>query len=562
MGDNKKNSIAGVISEHARETVIGLLDSAVENCPDKPFVMFPDHNGYGMSYSDAYQGARCVANALRNKGIKPGGRVAIYLSNSPTYIWAWMGVLMAAAVDVTVNTGLRGTSLAYVLGKARVDAIITNRAGVANLASISDNTHEPPIILLEDDEAGISQQVSSLKWGHWDLATGLEPIIAGDHDRAFKCSGPFELSSIRFTSGSTGFPKGVMMSQAHMLANARMYNHVSGLGAADTLYTCFPVHHVFASVMGILSVLCAQATLVLARKFSASQFWHHVRHYGVTISQILDAPAAILLTNPESEQDRNHPCRVMYTTSVDMPRFEERFGVRIARLFDMSELTAITYYPEGLARREGSCGVSSGLFDICILDDDDCPVAVGEEGQIAVRPRIPHVMMMGYFDDADLTVERWSNLWYHTNDRGVLDADGYLYFKGRLGDRIRRRGVNVSASELEAIAGQHSAVAESAVIAVPAELGEDEIKLCVTLRQESSATPAELLEHMSRNLPKSLVPRYVEIRTGFPRTDTEKIRKNVLREEGNHGLTASTWDVVTQDFIAASATEDAGGAHG
>lgn len=541
--DSSQPIIADIVAPKRDETIIGLLQNAARDYPEKPFVIFPDHGDYHMSYAAALRGAEHVARALRGSGIKPGARIAIYLTNSPAFVWAWMGTLLAATVDVTVNTGLRGGPLAYALNKARIDAVITDRDGLAGLASLTGVGQEPPVILLEDAEAALSQSPSGLRWGDW---TGQAQLItAADSEMDFTPGNPLGLASIRFTSGSTGFPKGVMMSQAHMLANARMYGYVSGFQATDVLYTSFPVHHVFSSVMGILSALCSQGTLVLARKFSASQFWEHIRRYDVTISQILDAPAVILMSRPESELDRAHKCRVMYTTSVAMPRFEERFGVKILALFDMSELTAIACYPPGVPHREGSCGVSSTLFDITILDDDDYPVAPGIEGQIAVRPRVPHVMMMGYFDDAELVVERWSNLWYHTNDRGILDVDGYLYFKGRLGDRIRRRGDNVSASELEAVAAQHTDVAETAVIGVPAaSMGENEIKLCVILKQGRIALPKDILDHMARDLPAALVPRYVEIRSDFPRTETEKIRKNVLREEGDHGLTPTTWDSV------------------
>jgi crotonobetaine/carnitine-CoA ligase len=352
-------------------------------------------------------------------------------------------------------------------------------------------------------------------------------------------------SSIRFTSGSTGFPKGVMMSQAHMLASAKMFCHMTGFTADDVMYTCFPVHHVFASVTGILSVLCAEGTLVLARRFSASQYWEHVRQHGVTVAHVLDAPVAILQSAPPSDLDRAHRVRVMYTASAPFPQFEERFGVKILPLFDMSELTVVAYYPSGVPRREGSCGVSSSLFDIAILDADDYAVPSGEEGQIAVRPRVPHVMMLGYFDDSDLTIERWSNLWFHTGDRGILDTDGYLHFKGRLGDRIRRGGVNVSSSELEAVAARHPAIAEVAVIGVPATLAEDDIKICASIKEGAQITPRQLFDHMAAELPKYLIPRYVDLRLDFPRTDTEKIRKAALRDEGERGLTSTTWDSTT-----------------
>jgi crotonobetaine/carnitine-CoA ligase len=545
---------AQIVAPKRDETIIGLLREAVRHCPDKPFLIFPDHDGYRMSYATTLAGATAVAQALREAGMKAGARIAVYLPNGPAYALAWLGTLMAGTVDVTVNAGLRATPLAYALNKARVDLVISDHGGLAGLATAVDLAQEPPILLLHDGPDGLSHCPRTLRWGQWDTPT-KQPPHTGDTVGSveFPPVNPFGLASIRFTSGSTGFPKGVMMSQAHMLASAKMFCHMTEFTADDVLYSCFPVHHVFSSVTGVLAALAAQGTIVLAQRFSASQYWEHVRHYGVTVGHVLDAPVAILLSTPESDLDRAHRCRVMYTASQAFPRFEERFGVKILPLFDMSELTVVAYYPPGVPRREGSCGVSSSLFDIAILDDDDFPEPPGTEGQIAVRPRVPHVMMLGYFDDAELVVERWSNLWYHTNDRGILDEDGYLYFKGRLGDRIRRRGDNVSAAEIEAVAARHPAVAEVAVIGVPASLGEDDIKLCLTLKEGAAVTPQALLDHVSAELPKSLVPRYVEVREGFPRTDTEKIRKNVLREEGDHGLTATTWDAATNALIGSTA---------
>jgi crotonobetaine/carnitine-CoA ligase len=535
---------AAIVAPKRDETIIGLLRATAAQSPDKPYIIFPDHDDFRLTYAATLAGACQVGGTLRAAGIAAGARIAIYLPNGPAYVWAWMGTLMSGTVDVTINPGLRATPLAYALNKARVDAVITDREGLAGLSSVADLQRPPPVLVFH--AAAPAPEIVTLNWGDWTSAGTTQ----APDSSARRETDPLGLASIRFTSGSTGFPKGVMMSQAHMLASAKMFCHMTGFSPDDVQYTCFPVHHVFASVTGILATLCAQGTLVLAKKFSASLYWEHVRRYGVTIGHVLDAPVAILLASPPSDLDRAHQCRVMYTASAEFPEFEKRFGVKILPLFDMSELTVVAYYPPGVPRRPGSCGISSALFDIAIVDDQDFPQPPGEEGQIVVRPKLPHIMMLGYFDDADLTIERWSNLWFHTGDRGVLDADGYFYFKGRLGDRIRRRGANVSAAELEAVAARHPSLAEVAVIGVPATLGEDDIKLCASLKEGFSVTPSALLDHMAAELPPSLVPRYVELRQTFPRTDTEKIRKAGLRDEGQKGLTATTWDAATARFLA------------
>ena len=530
-----------IVAPRRDETLPGLLRAAAATVPDKPFVVFPNHDDFLMTYAATLSGAEGVAGALRAAGLRSGARVAIVLHNGPEYVWAWMATLLGGLVDVTVNPGLRGEALSYALRKARVGAVVTDPDGLTALGTITAPDSPPPVFVLGRN--GDTVAMRSLPWSDWAGPGAAIDLAAVDH--TFPATNPLGIASIRFTSGSTGLPKGVMMSQAHMLASAKMFCHLTGFTPDDVQYTCFPIHHVFGSVTGILSALCAHGTLVLARKFSASQYWPHVRQYGCTISHVLDAPVAILQSAEPSPLDREHRLRVMYTASAEYPEFEARFGVKILPLFDMSELTVVAHYMPGVARRPGSCGVSSGLFEIGILDEDDYALPTGDEGQIVVRPLVPHVMMLGYFDDAELTVAQWSNLWFHTGDRGLLDADGFLYFKGRSGDRIRRRGVNVSAAELEAVATRHPAIAEVAVIAVPANLAEDDIKINASLKEGASLTPRALLDHMAAELPAYLVPRYVELRRQFPRTDTEKIRKAGLRAEGDRGLTPDTWDAQT-----------------
>lgn len=518
------------------DTIRALLNERADAHPDKLYVAFPDHDDFRMSYGNAAAGADTVVHVLLKAGLPSGARVALYLPNGPEYVWSWFAALTGNLVDVSVNPELRTETLAYALEKARVDAVITDATGATNLEALRPLTVSPRVFVFGPRDELPRLRVAVRTNGAEESAEGGPGSIdlpAGD---------PFALASIRFTSGSTGLPKGVMMSQAHMLASARMFCHMTSFGPEDMIYSCFPVHHVFASVTGLLSALCAGGGMALARKFSVTHYWEHVRTYHATIVHVLDAPANILLSAPNSDLDRAHHCRIAYTTAAADPRFEQRFGIPIIPLFDMSELTAIAYYPPGVERRDGSCGVASTLFDISIVDEFDYHLKAGEQGELVVRPRIPHVMFLGYFDDDKLTVSAWRNLWFHTGDHAILDDDGYLYFRGRSGDRIRRRGVNISAAQIESITAQHPAVGEAAVIGVPAGVTEDDIKVSVSLRADGILSVQELHAYLVAELPKALVPRYFEVRDEFPRTGTQKIRKNILRSEGKHGLTSTTWD--------------------
>jgi crotonobetaine/carnitine-CoA ligase len=344
-------------------------------------------------------------------------------------------------------------------------------------------------------------------------------------------------------------PKGIMMSQGHMRASAQMFGVLTKMSADDVLYSCFPLHHVLASITGVLATLEAGCTMSLASRFSASQFWKHIRDCGATVAHNLDPVVSILMKRaPDSVEDANN-VRCMYTAAGSYPEFEERFGTRLIPLFDMSELTVIAHYRPGQERRPGSCGQESDLFTVAIVDERDCLVDPGKVGQIAVRPKMPNVMYLGYYGDEGKTVEQWQNLWFHTGDMGFLDDDGFLHFTGRSADRIRRRGVNVSAEQIEALVLERPEISECAAIAVPSDVSEDEIKVCVSLIPGAQVGVEELGEWVAKVLPDQLCPRYIEVYSSLPRTDTAKIRKSVLRAEGDHGISVQTWDIGRRVYL-------------
>jgi crotonobetaine/carnitine-CoA ligase len=178
-------------------------------------------------------------------------------------------------------------------------------------------------------------------------------------------------------------------------------------------------------------------------------------------------------------------------------------------------------------------------FSARVVDDDDAEVPDGEPGELVMRADEPFAFATGYWQMPEQTVAAWRNLWFHSGDRVVRDADGYFRFVDRLKDAIRRRGENVSAWEVEQVLVTHPGVAAAAVIPVPSELGEDDVMACVTARAGVGLKPEELVAHCVPRLAPFAVPRYVEIVESLPLTENGKVRKFVLRERG---VTAATWD--------------------
>jgi carnitine-CoA ligase len=233
----------------------------------------------------------------------------------------------------------------------------------------------------------------------------------------------------------------------------------------------------------------------------------------------------------------------------DQRRFHERFGARVlSQLYGQTECGAIAYSALSDERDPASVGVPAPYFEVRVVDDDDGEVPAGAVGEIVVRPKVPNAMYLGYWDRPEATLESWRNLWHHTGDYGRLAEDGTLTFVDRKKDALRRRGENVSSVELERAIAAHPDVAEAAVHAVPSDLTEDDIKVCLVLEPGRTAEPAALFAFFKASLPYFAIPRYVEVLPELPKTATLRVQKHLLRERG---VTAETWDLEAAGFRVA-----------
>jgi crotonobetaine/carnitine-CoA ligase len=223
----------------------------------------------------------------------------------------------------------------------------------------------------------------------------------------------------------------------------------------------------------------------------------------------------------------------------DQVAFERRFAMRLVTGYGQTETSFVTLDTES-EQRPGSCGRAHPDWEVAIVDDRDRPLAPGVTGEIVSRPRKSWNMFSGYWRADAKTVQTLRNLWYHSGDAGVMDAEGWLYFKHRLNEAIRRRGENISAFEVETVAEQHPEIVESAAFGMPSEFTEEDIMVVAQRRPGSALTPADLLDHFRACAPRHMVPRYVEITDDpLPRTPTEKVARNALRQRG---LTPETFD--------------------
>jgi crotonobetaine/carnitine-CoA ligase len=395
-----------------------------------------------------------------------------------------------------------------------------------------------------DDVGGAAEGIEVI----WTIGgeceqVGCKPAIAmPDYPQPVSATAvkPGDTLAILYTSGTTGPAKGVCCPQAQFFWWG--VNTARGLGIreGDVLFTTLPLFHTNA-LNCFWQALLTGSTYVLEKKFSASGFWPAAARHKATVGYFLGAMAAILLSRPAETSDRAHPMRIALGGGVPErfhAPFLERFGVPLLDAYGSTE-TNFVFSGDIPSRHPGTMGGLCPSFEARIVDEDDVPVAEGEAGELVLRADQPFAFATGYFGMAEKTVEAWQNLWFHTGDRVVREADGNFRFIDRMKDAIRRRGENISSWDVEQALLAHPLVASCAVYAVPSELGEDEVMAAIIAEPGAPIDPVELLDFIGGKLAYFAVPRFLDFVAELPLTENGKIRKVRLREAG---ITRTAWD--------------------
>lgn len=506
---------------------------------DKPFMLFGERR---VGFAEFDETSSRVANGFAALGVKKGDHVAFLLTNSPEEVFVYFALFKLGAVAVPINAAAKGELLVYYLEQSAASWLVAEIGLAERYVEVQERL--PRIRgLVGFDEAGplpgeLARRVRVPVTDYRELERA--PATAPETGVRF-C----DLAYLSYTSGTTGPSKGNMASHAHAIAQA--YEQIAAFGytSDDVLYTCLPLSHGNAFLCCCLPALAAGASMAISRRFSASGFWDEVRRYGATQFNLLGAMANILWAQPERPDDADNRVRQCMAVPAPGPfydAFEKRFGLTITSLYGLTDFGLIAFKgPDAPREKRASAGLVRPGIELRIVDEDDLPVPPGEVGEIVLRPREPWFNPLGYHDMPQATLEAWRNLWFHTGDRGRVDADGWLYFVDRKKDAIRRRGQNISSFEVEQIILRHPAVQDVAAFAMPSELSEDEVMVSVVLRDGRTLTEAELVEHCQRNMAYYMAPRYVEFRPDLPRNASEKVMKYKLRAEAEARLGA-LWD--------------------
>ena len=285
--------------------------------------------------------------------------------------------------------------------------------------------------------------------------------------------------------------------------------------------------------------------LVIRDRFSVSSFFTDVARYGCTCASMFGASAQLLNAADRKPEDANTPLRhvLMSPLLADVEGFMKRFDLEVTTGYGMTEIGPVICATGEVSNdNHRSCGRLTPGYEARLVDEHDNEVPAGEIGELIVRSDRPWTLNLGYVGLPDESMKAWRNGWFHTGDVFRLDADQNFYFVDRLKDAIRRRGENISSFEVEAIVNSHPDVVESAAVAVPSELGEDDVKVVVVRRAGSDINESNLIDFLTPVMPRFMIPRYVEFIDTLPKTPTDRVQKALLRSAG---VTPQTWDRTT-----------------
>ena len=492
-----------------------LLEDAAREAGDQLLWDF-FQAGSHATYAEVRESAVALADGLFQRGVRQHAVVAIMLPNVAEYPLTWLTLARLGAVAVPVNPQYTPREIEYVLADSGASFVIVHDAGVGAVDSVLASLPN----ISPDRVFVVGQQAE----GH----VAFKDLLRADGHGASKFIEPQldDLLNIQYTSGTTGMPKGCLLTHRHWLTcgkvNARRDGRVYRRILASTPFFYMDPHWL------LLMTLFQRATLYVAEKQSASHFMQWVRQHRIEFCLFPE----LALKQPVSPHDGDNALIRMNIYGIKPDRhaeIEKRFNVIAREAYGMTEMGSVMFMPMEATDMvgSGSCGIPSPFRECRMVDNEGKILEAGEIGELEVRG--PGTML-GYHNKPDANAAAFDGDWFRTGDLFRRDDRGYYYLVGRLKDMIRRSGENVSAVEVERVLKGMSEVREAAVIGVPDDTRGEEILALVTLAEGASIEPSTLFSYCAESLARFKVPRFLRVETSLPKTPSGKIAKGVLRD--------------------------------
>jgi len=480
--------------------------------PDKKALIFGDSS---YAYGEMNRIISGTAGYLQQLGVAKGDRVSIYMPNRPEWIMAYYAIASIGAISVCVPGAYKRDEMKDVVNDSRSSILITSEALQSQVPPPETIPLVRQTIVVENDE--VFQSI-------------LRGEIAGAPLTEIETSGD-DTAAILYTGGTTGTPKGAMLTHRNLLYSAQNVAFHERM-VPDDIGTCFlPLNHVFAQCHIMHTFFAGCGTLILFPGFDMDKLVAAVLEHQVTRFYAVPTIFIRFLNNPESRKQLQS-LRYVFSGGTSMPaeivrQWVDAFGVPIHEAYGMTETASIVSFNHLFRHKIGSIGMPAGIIELKVVDSNDQEMKQGDQGEIIMRG--PNIMK-GYFEQPEETAMALRNGWLHSGDVGVFDEEGYLYIVDRIKDIVITGGENVFPKEVEDLLHQHQTVNECGVIGLPHKEFGEAVTAFVTLKPGMNVDEATLIAFCKERLARYKVPKAIHFVADLPKTPQGKILRRELRK--------------------------------
>jgi long-chain acyl-CoA synthetase len=492
-----------------------LLETNINQFGVYPFLYFKEThytNFETKMYADQFAGG------LRQLGVLDGDRVIVCMPNCPEVIFAYQGITRAGAIIVPIMFTLHPKELHYIALNSGAKAVITSSLVLGNVEKAIDGLDSKPKVVVVD------QPSNDRILNFYDVKAEMsfvttEPIKEDD------------TAVILYTSGTTGNPKGVLLTHKNLTSNAENSAKHNELERGTTLGV-LPLAHVYGLTISNICLLMG-SSIVIFSSFDTEAIFKAIEQYEVKTFSAVPAMIHALVSYPGADQFNTSSLESVSSGSAPLPvallhAFEKKFGAKVYEGYGLSEAAPIvTAHKDGIEIKPGSVGIPIPGVEVKIVDDNGFEVACGEVGELCVRGEN---VTPGYYQNVVESRRVLIDSWLHTGDMARMDDEGYVYIVDRKKDLIIRGGFNVYPRDVEEILNAHEAVSEVAVVGIPDEKMGEEMVACVVVKPGAIVRGEELIGYCQEHLAKNKTPRRIVFLETLPRNGVGKILKTHLRK--------------------------------
>ena len=498
--------------------IFDALERSKTRYPDKDVILC---RGVAMTYAQLYHQVCCLSSALQEENLQKGERVALFLPNRPEFLISYFATVRLGAIAVSLNVMLKRDEVEFILNDCQARILIT----CDRLLDQRPHSHETPalksiVCVDEPQHTGV---------------IGIHKLLArGRASHPTANSTQDEGAAILYTSGTTGKPKGALLSHGNLVSNVASTVFHTKMSSNDRLICFLPLFHCFGQNFIMNAAIACGATLVLHERFQLDEMLESIKTN--RISMFFGVPAVYLrLLSLADIEERFRSLRYCFTAAAPMPlavarQWRERLGRPIYEGYGLTETSPFASYNHDIDYREGSVGSPIENVEMKIVDPDGLELPVGEQGEIAIKG--PNVML-GYFRRPEETAQVMRDGWFLTGDIGKRDHDGHFYLVDRAKDMINVSGFKVWPREVEEVLLQHPSVSEVGVIGVADPVSGEAVKAFAVLKQGESIRERDLIDYARGRIAVYKAPRFVEFIDALPRNPAGKVLKRELRARAN-----------------------------